>query len=123
MSKPKVNSRTKGHSWERKTANILTEATGVKAIRLLEYQEGFGIDIKTETPIAVQCKCGKSTVKAFDGYLEAVRSTRGSTPGVIPACFFKWSWQGKDPNQKRGEYVVLSVDDFMEIFTSYLNSK
>ena len=115
--------RTKGLNWERKTANILQDASGVKAIRLLEFQQGFGIDIKTELPLAVQCKCGKSTVKAFDGYLEAVRSARGSTPGMIPTCFFKWSWQGKDPHQKRGEYVVLSVEDFMEIFMSYLNNK
>ena len=118
-----VNSRTKGHSWERTVANYIKESTGHKAQRLLEYQEGFGVDIKTDLPLAIHCKCGKSPATAFTGYLESARSTIGSTPGTIPTCFFKWSWQGKDPHQRRGEYVVLNLDDFMEIFLGYFRSK
>lgn len=118
----KINSRQKGHSWERYVANYLQEKTGAKCQRLLEFQEGFGVDIKTELPLAVQCKCSKSSGLAFTGYKEAAASAIGTTPGTIPTCFFKWSWKGRKPSEG-GEFVILNLDDFMEIFTAYLSGR
>lgn len=50
-----VNSRKKGHDWEREVANKLKEIDPT-AKRNLEYQEG-SMDIGTQLPFAIQCKC------------------------------------------------------------------
>lgn len=55
-----INSRTKGHSFERQVASDLREVGFKDAKRLLEYQEGFGIDIAFVEPLRIQCKVGKS---------------------------------------------------------------
>jgi hypothetical protein len=49
--------RVKGHSFERRTANLLKQFDPT-AKRKLEYQEG-SVDIETQLPFAIQCKCQK----------------------------------------------------------------
>lgn len=55
-----VNSRRKGHSWERLVANELKDIGYKNAKRQLEYQEGLGVDIANVFPLRIQCKVGKS---------------------------------------------------------------
>ena len=50
--------RRKGHDWEREVAKRIRKIDP-SAKRLLEYQEGKGIDIDTKLPFAIQCKCQK----------------------------------------------------------------
>lgn len=55
VSKRCRNNRRRGHSFERLIANMF-KAIFPKAARLLEYQEGFGVDIMNTGVYDIQCK-------------------------------------------------------------------
>lgn len=100
--------RRKGHDWEREVAASL-QRLDPSARRLLEYQEGAGIDIKTTLPMAVQCKCGRSLAVALSGLKEAQAV---AAPGIIPVCAYH--------ADRKGSFAVLAWDDFVDIFGVYM---
>ena len=100
--------RRKGHDFEREVAASL-RPLDPKACRLLEYQEGAGIDIKTALPLAVQCKAGRSLAVALAGFREAQAA---AGPGVFPVCAYR--------ADRKGSFAVLAWDDFVDIFGVYM---
>ena len=100
--------RRKGHDWEREVAASL-QSLDPSARRLLEYQAGAGVDIKTTLPVAIQCKCGRSLAVGLSGLKEAQAA---AAPGVFPICAFK--------PDRRGSFAVLSWEDFIDMLGGYL---
>lgn len=98
--------RRKGHNYEREKARELTEL-GFPAKRLLEYQEGFGVDISCPTlPFAIQCKVGKNP-PWYQAVLEAEDSNLTKSKSCIPIAFVK-----KDVV---GEFAIIKLKDFYNI--------
>jgi len=94
-------SRTKGHSYERKTAQVFQKLGFKDAKRQLEYQEGLGVDLANTGPFRVQCK-------RYKGYapitkLEEVPKTSENIPLLITKADHK------------PDVVALYLDDFIRI--------
>lgn len=100
--------RLKGHSWEREVAIKLREIDP-DAKRLLEYQEGFGIDIETKLPLSIQCKCTAKPnfIKAFQ---EAKNSKKADS---IPVAAIKVDHKGK--------FILLDFDFAFKLFQKYFS--
>jgi hypothetical protein len=100
--------RIKGRAWEQEVARSL-RGIDPSAQRLLEYQQGYGYDIRLkELPLRVQCKSGHLPPwrKALD---EASAAASGA--GAIPVAAIKVS--------HRGEYAVLHWQDFVEVLAAW----
>ncbi len=97
--------RTKGHSWERRIANDL-KPIDPSAKRLLEYQEGMGIDIDTKLPLRIQCKSSFQASKGLTGLAEA-----GEEAGKLSVCALKVT--------QKGEFAILHWADFLDLYKSY----
>lgn len=98
--------RIKGHSWEREVAIRIREIDP-KAKRLLEYQEGMGIDIDTSLPISIQCKAmaRPNFIKAFQ------EAKNGKKEGSEPVGVFKVDHKGK--------FMLLDFDFGIKLLHHY----
>lgn len=106
-------SRDKGAAWERKVANDLTRATGVKCRRnLIETQQGNQGDIATPLPMSVQCKVGV-TPPVWSAMDQAVAS---ADTGHVPVAILKKNGSRGTPPM---EVAVLPVENFYELLTMW----
>jgi hypothetical protein len=93
-------SRVKGHGMEREAAIALREIFP-NAQRLLEYQEGFGIDLQNTGRYDIQCKAYKKYV-SMNTYHEIPKK-----PGRVPVLVAK--------GDRQPWLVTLSFSDFKEL--------
>lgn len=99
--------RLKGHSWEREVANDLKDAGFTKAKRLLEYQEGVGVDIENAEPFAIQCK-NLAKPPSFNKMLEYMDEVQ--LPG--------WRLLALKVTRK-GEYAIMEWEDLMALIQDW----
>jgi hypothetical protein len=78
-----INSRTKGHSWERELARQFREMGWEKAIRNLEYQDNelCGKDLAGTAPYIIQAKCTKKYVSMST--FDEIKPKDGEIPLLI----------------------------------------
>lgn len=91
-------SRTKGHAFERYVAQKF-RSIFPGARRLLEYQEGVGVDIENTGPLRIQCK-------AYKDYAPISKINEVKLSG-IPCLVTK--------GDRKTPMIVLSLDDFLRI--------
>lgn len=104
--------RDKGARFEREVANLL-RPLDPEARRNITECQGFGKDITTNLPISIQCKnLARWSTTANEVYDQAKRASR---PGDIPVGMVRISHEEFD-------LAILSVDDFMRLFTHYVKS-
>lgn len=98
--------RLKGHSWEREVAIRIREIDP-RAKRLLEYQEGMGIDIDTTLPISIQCKAmaKPNFIKAFN------EAKNGKKEGNEPIGAFKVD--------RKGKFMLVDFDFGIKLLKNY----
>ena len=92
----KINSRRKGHNFERQVADDLRHIFPT-AMRLLEYQKDDcnGIDLKKTGVFDIQCKCKKTyvpvnTIEEIKGKgvpLVVTKALRKETMAILPWDF------------------------------------
>lgn len=92
-------SRTKGHSFERAVAITFREVYP-DAQRLLEYQEGYGIDLDKTGIFRVQCK-------AYKQYAPISKINEIPKGDYIPVLVTK--------GDRLTPMVVLPLDNFIEL--------
>jgi len=98
-------SRTKGHGWERDFIRKYYRKLDPDASRMLEYQEGLGMDVKTNLPFALQ---GKNSA-IWKGWhaLDDLERYKGKK---IRVGFIK---QSSKKSTKRRECIVMPIEDFL----------
>lgn len=87
--------RTKGHQWERDVVNSIKDLD-MYAKRMLEYQEGLGIDIDTSLPYLIQCKSQKrvnwlSALSEIPHIKDKIPVVAGKVTGKGEFAFLRWS--------------------------------
>lgn len=100
--------RAKGHNFERKVARDL-RSIDPTAKRLLEYQEGKGIDIELQTlPLAIQIKNRKQP-NLISALHEATEATLCDSKfaGRLPLAICKAT--------NKGEFVVMHWSDMLKL--------
>lgn len=95
--------RDKGHSFEREIANIFRLLGYKNARRLLEYQEGKGIDLEGTGRFKVQCKVGVRT----DIKLAFRQAKRACTINDIALAICKDNYSDTT--------VTMSLKDFVKV--------
>jgi len=99
-------------------------AIGYKtAARLLEYQEGFGVDLVGTRPYLVQCKSEKKwpnvikAIKRIEEFITKKMPTE-NLPNIPESIFTEWKNQIPVVAVKvdhEGEYAVLRMKDFLRM--------
>jgi hypothetical protein len=111
--KKKVNSRRKGHGFERWVANDLREnLLFPNALRQLEYQENEanGVDLKGTSPFPIQCKVGKQVPQFYYDVLKKMKVNELDFKTVI----------AKRDREK--PLVVMDYEDWKELVRHFLFS-
>jgi len=100
--------RTKGHSYERFTAQKMREIGYPEARRHLEYQDGEanGIDIANTGQFAVQCKAMKNQPN-----LPKVFGELKNKEDEIPVVVFKVD--------RKGEYACFKLEDALMLMQAF----
>lgn len=101
----KINSRTKGHSFEREIAQRLKPIFPFVK-RLLEYQEGFGFDLTGTGWFHIQCKRYKKSVPMSK--INEIPLSDKFMPVLISKC------------DREPIYVTMKFDDWLSLVTFYL---
>jgi hypothetical protein len=100
-------SRTKGHTWERRVAKELTQATGLPHKRVLtETRDGNSGDVRAEyVPVVYQCKCGAQP--DIYGAVQEAAAAAGATDYAVAAIH---------RTGRGGEYLaVMPWADWLDI--------
>lgn len=97
------SSRVKGHSYEREVA-ILLRPVFPDACRLLEYQEGLGVDIANTGPFRFQCKRNK-------GYAPLSKMYEAEDGVGIPVLVTK--------ADRKDALVALKLSDFLDLLNCW----
>ena len=111
--RPRVNTRTKGHSFERKIAKDLRESNIYPdAKRHLEYEKGaalLGIDIVNTGKWLIQCKKGKQDPQKLYKFYNQVRKEQDHIRTVVV----------KGDGQNRPPMVIMSYDDWKGLLQTH----
>lgn len=89
-----INSRAKGHGFERKIAETFRRIGWAKAERKLEYQfsQATGVDLKNTEPFLIQCKSKReyvplNTILEIQGQGIPLLITKGDRKHPIAALY------------------------------------
>lgn len=107
----KVNSRRKGHSFERTVATDLKKHGFPNAKRHLEYQseEAKGVDLDHTGPFAVQCKSLKKTPNIPEVMKEIDFAER------VPVIVFSVTGKGK--------FMAFRYEDALHLMQAFSNNQ
>jgi hypothetical protein len=101
-----INSRTKGHAFERKCAALL-RSWFPKARRGLQYQDGFTCSDVMETPFHVECKKGRK-IRIQNAVAQATRDSKGEKPVMIIS-----------QEDHKEILVTMKWDDFVKLLHAF----
>lgn len=116
VPKQKINSRKKGHSFERSVAQDLRAAGFPNARRQLEYHEddANGVDLQHTGDFKVQCKA----LNKQPNIPAVMREMRALNPQDIPMVVFKVD--------KQGTFAAFRYEDalkLMQLFHEHRNTQ
>lgn len=103
-------SRTKGHAFERESAELLRSLPGVTAVRnLTETRDGNTGDLVTSLPFAIQCKVG-AMPPIWSGLAEAIEDA--AAKGLTPVLMARRNQKGA---RARADVVVMRTADWLAL--------
>ena len=105
-----VNSRRKGHGWEREFIRKFWKQLDPNAKRNLEYQSHSVVDIDTELPFALQLK-NRKTWAGWEALkeLNELKDDDRIKVGIIK-------------QKSKGSCAILSIEDFIKLVKTYIKN-